>query len=346
MANIMLIDACNLQCPYCFANEFVNRDRNEISDESFYQISEFILSGRKNQRVGIIGGEPMLHSNFDFLISELASDNRVSEIVVFTNGTKLHEHSDICCHPKVRLLINCNSPADIGQSQYDRMCKNIETLIVQKHIQDHMTLGINMYQPDFEYAYLLRLLLKYDFHCVRTSITVPNMDSGRNTDPHEYFRSMKPSVMKFFRILLSNDIVPFYDCNKLIPCLITEEEQNELQYHLDRISKKGIRVKTNILGGCVSCDPVIDIRQDLTAVRCFGLSEWTKQSIADYSSLEELQNHYNMHVDIFKHAVVNSASCIDCSHRKNFTCTGGCLTFKAKRLLDVDVFVVERNLQP
>ena len=35
MANIMLTDTCNLRCPYCFANEFVNKSANEISIENF-----------------------------------------------------------------------------------------------------------------------------------------------------------------------------------------------------------------------------------------------------------------------------------------------------------------------
>lgn len=35
MANIMMTDACNLNCPYCFANEFVNKNKNEITEEAF-----------------------------------------------------------------------------------------------------------------------------------------------------------------------------------------------------------------------------------------------------------------------------------------------------------------------
>lgn len=42
MANIMLTDVCNLRCPYCFANEFVNVDKNEISEQNFKKAVDFI----------------------------------------------------------------------------------------------------------------------------------------------------------------------------------------------------------------------------------------------------------------------------------------------------------------
>lgn len=43
MANIMMTDVCNLRCPYCFANEFVNKDTNEISEENFNRAVDFIV---------------------------------------------------------------------------------------------------------------------------------------------------------------------------------------------------------------------------------------------------------------------------------------------------------------
>lgn len=43
MANIMLTDACNLKCPYCFANEFVNKDKNDITEEAIDEAKDFIV---------------------------------------------------------------------------------------------------------------------------------------------------------------------------------------------------------------------------------------------------------------------------------------------------------------
>lgn len=64
MANIMLTDTCNLKRPYCFANEFVNIDKNEISEQNFKKAVNFILQDGSCDAIGLIGGEPILHSRF------------------------------------------------------------------------------------------------------------------------------------------------------------------------------------------------------------------------------------------------------------------------------------------
>ena len=65
MANIMMTDVCNLRCPYCFANEFVNKDTNEISEENFRKAVDFIVGDGSHSSVGLIGGEPTVHSHFE-----------------------------------------------------------------------------------------------------------------------------------------------------------------------------------------------------------------------------------------------------------------------------------------
>ncbi len=47
-----------------------------------------------------------------------------------------------------------------------------------------------------------------------------------------------------------------------------------------------------------NCSPVIDILPDLRAIRCFGLSEHTKQDINDFSGVSELSRHYDFTFDL------------------------------------------------
>ncbi len=65
MANIMLTDACNLKCPYCFANEFVNKDKNDITEEAFDEATDFIVGDGTHTSVGLVGGEPTIHPRFE-----------------------------------------------------------------------------------------------------------------------------------------------------------------------------------------------------------------------------------------------------------------------------------------
>lgn len=335
MANIMMTDVCNLRCPYCFANEFVNKDTNEISEENFEKAVDFIVGDGSRSSLGLIGGEPTVHSKFESYLRKLIADDRVKTVVVYTNGILIDRYWDVICHPKVRLLINCNSPEDIGEKQFEKLCNNLDYLIEKRMFKKNVTLGINMYQPDFPYEYILNLLKKYDFHHVRVSITVPNMEDERNADAHAYFERMKPGMFQFFHELLSNDIIPNYDCNKIPSCLITEEDVDEFRKYGERKYIRRNIKDSNITDKIVKCSPVIDIRQDLTAVRCFGLSECTKQNIEDFSGIRELENYYLRTIDAYACNTVYSEKCVDCHAREVRKCNGGCLAFKIKDILSM-----------
>ncbi len=338
MANIMMTDVCNLRCPYCFANEFVNKDTNAISEENFDKAVDFIVGDGSHSSVGLIGGEPTIHPDFEKFLRKLIRDDRVKTVVVYTNGIRIHEYWDVICHPKVRLLINCNSPKDIGEKNYARLCENLEYLIETRMFRKNITLGINMYGPDFPYQYILDLLKKYELHHVRVSITVPNLDDERNADAHVYFEKIKPRMFAFFHELFQNEIIPNYDCNKLPSCLVSEEDVAEFRpYGENAFIHKHID-DSNMNDKIVKCSPVIDIRQDLTAVRCFGLSECTKQNINDFSGIQELENYYRRTIDAYACNTVYSEKCIDCHMREVKKCNGGCLAFKIKDILAMREF--------
>lgn len=338
MANIMLTDVCNLRCPYCFANEFVNKDKNEITFENFKKAANFILGDGSTHTVGLIGGEPTIHSHFDKFVRFLIQDTRVKKIVVYTNGLCIDQYWDVICHPKVYLLINCNSPADIGHQNYEQLCRNLDILFLQKIQKEKATLGINMYKPGFEYQYILDLLKRYNFHHVRVSITVPNLSNTRNTDAWPYFLSMKPYVLEFFHKLFQNGIVPNFDCNKIPSCLVAPTEISEFMPYLSNPTVMKYYRASNLATPHVTCKPVIDITQDLKAVRCFGLSEYSKQKIEDFKSITDLRNFYICNFDAYAFNTIYNEKCADCYSRKTLTCNGGCLAFKVNDMMKVHMF--------
>lgn len=108
-------------------------------------------------------------------------------------------------------------------------------------------------------------------------------------------------MFSFFHELLDNEIIPNFDCNKIPSCLIDETELQQFRIYLKNKFIKEHIAQSNISNRCVTCSPVIDIRQDLTAVRCFGLSEYTKVNIENFKGIRDLINYYtnayyNMHI--------------------------------------------------
>lgn len=337
MANIMITEVCNLQCPYCFANEMVNEkeyinkhgNHGNITTENFKRAVDFIATN-PGERVGIIGGEPTVSPDFDNLMKILIEDNRINTVTVFTNGVELKKHIPVLMHPKVGMLINCNSPSDIGENKFKQMVEGLDILINEYYLKDKIALGINMYKPDFEYEYLLELLVKYDMHHVRTSIAVPNTGDKKTIEPQTYFQQMKYSVFGFFDTLRRNNILPTFDCNLMPKCIMLPEEYNWLQ-SFSSLEQSANGVRNNLADGCF-CSPVIDILPDLTAVRCFGMSREEKVPINRFNNINDLRNYFINSYDSYAFGISSYSLCKGCRERESMKCTGGCLAFKADRI--------------
>lgn len=327
MANIMLNEVCNLKCPYCFADEFVNKNPREISIKDFKKALDFALSSGYDERIGLIGGEPTLHSNFKEILVMLINDSRVKNVTIFTNGIKIIDFINEISHPKMHLLINCNSPKNMGDKAFNTMVSNIETLIEKHYLRDRITLGINMYKPNFDYKYILEILTRFKMPSVRTSISVPNVKEYIE-NPLAYFEKMKPRVLEFYNKLGQVGVIPFFDCNAMPSCVWTSKERSKaMKVYPNAISK------TNIFNLEVKCNPIIDILPDLTIIRCFGLSEHTKKRLSDFNNIEEARNYYLRTIDAFSCNTCHSNECSNCRERLVGKCNGGCLCFKIDEIV-------------
>lgn len=330
MANIMITQRCNLKCEYCFANEFVNKKSADISEENFIEAVNFIMTN-PNERIGLIGGEPTVHPKLKKFLEILIADARVNEVMLFTNGLNLDKYAIPLMNRKFRILINCNSPKDIGQAQYDKMVENIDKCINKYYMMEKITLGINLYDKNMDYSYILDLLKRYNMKRLRISITVPNCDSKRTTDAVEYFRKNKEFVLKFFKDLDSIGVVPFYDCNPMPPCILDDNDRESIS---NILAKNHVGIyETNLLSDQCRCEPIIDILTDLRAVRCFGLSEYHKLNIRDYNNIDELKCHFHRLFDSYEFNTCSSDECKNCMQRKIMKCSGGCLAFKIADIL-------------
>lgn len=320
MANIIITDACNLKCPYCFANEFVNRDQNNISLSHFRTAKEFILT--RERRIGLIGGEPLIHPDFREILRDLIFDRRVEKVLVFTNGILCDRYIDEFSNEKFRFLINCNSPKDIGDENFKKLSANLDLMISSRYMKESVGLGINMYKPDFEYRYLLDFLEYYHYDSVRVSITVPNSRMIDGNEIFMHFKNMMPRIADFFSSLRSRGIEPHYDCNKLPPCLYDEDENSVFTEKARRSQPVDM----------VRCNPVIDILQNLEAIRCFGLSRQTRVSISDFENIAELREYYKRNIDAYACNTIYHPNCFKCRNRLKAKCYGGCLAYKIDKI--------------
>ena len=81
------------------------------------------------------------------------------------------------------------------------------------------------------------------------------------------------------------------------------------------------------------CVPVIDILPDYTAVRCFGLSEYTKINIKEFACISDLRNYYLRTIDAYAINSVYDKKCETCYKYKTMKCSAGCLIYKIDEIL-------------
>lgn len=332
MANIFLTRKCNLKCPYCFAEEFVNKENEEVTIENCKKIIDFIKKNG-NKKFGLIGGEPTLHPNFREILKIIIEDEGIKEITIFTNGLLLDKYKDIIFNEKFVFLINCNSPSDIGEKQYQKLRENIKLM---KKNSKKFTLGINIYKQDMNFDFIFELLKIADMHTIRISTALPNDEKEQTNDILENFMEMKPALFKFFKECIKNDISPFNDCNSFPECLLTIEDKRIL-LQLNQIAKK--YNVGNAINSCNCCAPVIDILPDLQAVRCFGLSKYIKASINDFKSLDTLNSYFFNKIDLYSRLSFVKKECENCRFRLLDKC-GICYTYKIKSMEKIKNFAV------
>lgn len=323
MPNIMLTYRCNLNCPYCFANEFVNKKNTDITLEAFKTAIDFLTKDGPSY-VGLIGGEPTIHHEFGNILQIIIKERKIQECTLYTNGLELSPFLDEITTPKFRLLVNCNSPETIGEARFRKLRDNLDKLFFEHYMGDRINLGINYYSDDLDFGYIIELLKRYDLHRVRLSLTVPDFDRCGRISSLEYFRQRKDGLLRLLNVFDENAILPYYDCNKPPFCLWNEEERNWVTAYV----KKYKVSESNLVGNQSICYPVIDILPTLEAVRCFGMSSFEKVRLQDFASVTDLAAYFLNRIDSEAYRIADSDECCDCYHRKTRHCTAGCIGFK------------------
>ena len=335
MPNIMLTYRCNLQCPYCFANEFVNREKTDITIRDFLKAVSFIT--KTESILGIIGGEPTLHPGFGTIMDLLIANPRVKGIRLFTNGLLLHRYIPQVTHPKVETCVNCNSPQNTGETAYASLKQNLDLMFQQENMQGRVLLGFNLYDDDMDCSYIVELLQRYKQHRARISVTAPDLSSCSEPDAMEYFRKRKKFLMEFYKKMDSIGVLPSSDCNHPPYCIWTDEEKEWLEAYAARYP--GIR--TNIADPYSRCYPVVDILPNLHAVRCFGMSDFMKVPIDGFRNFRDIVNYFIYEIDSVAYKLPACEDCKACDEWKARHCLGGCIAYKASKIRSCNEMIMQ-----
>lgn len=307
MPNIMITEQCNLRCEYCFAEKQLG-DR-EMPLPAFVKALAFCTKDQPNAHIGIIGGEPTLHSDFENILKTAISSN-VNSITVFTNGTNLEQYTKLLTNRKVGLLVNFNDAEAMGDELYNKMGTGILRLH-KDYMPGNINLGLNIHKhhvPQLDDMLEMCKLMKLPK--IRLSVSVPTMEYLKGQHILSYFGELKQTYIDVCTSFDAIGVAISQDCNYIPRCVFSHGEVTMLT-DLSRKYSEKLQTRIDYISSTV-CHPVVDILPDLKAIRCFGLSEELSVDINVFESLNELVGYFAVRLDNPLNCKRIGASCDNC----------------------------------
>lgn len=316
MANILLTQKCNQQCPYCFAS--YTEDKSYMSMDAFDTIIRFLAKTPK-EKIGLLGGEPLLHPDFSTICKKLTDNQKVNAVVIYTNGLLLHKYIDLLNEQKYALLINCNEYDFYNPQVYDKLENNIR-MAVRKLSTKNVLLGLNIYKSFMNIDRLIDLLKELDMHKLRMSLAIPNEDI--DISHKKRYDILKDELFRILEKLAIADVVPQFDCNKIPICYYSKSEIEQLN------NLFGKRIKqTNLLKLDYTCKPVIDIYPDMSVCRCFGRTD-IRRHLSEFMNIDDIRKYFFNKIDKYCFDEPIFESCKTCYLSETMNCNGGCLSYR------------------
>lgn len=313
MANIAIVNYCNLKCPYCFADDMIHEKTKTMSIEDYCKVLEFLGRTSKNY-VGIIGGEPTLHPQFREILKETNKYCRECDTgaTLFTNGINLQPYlADI--GDRIGLLINCNSPEFQNADLYAKHLETLDRLHELSWFDKKVTCGCNIHPGLKDYSFFWKLVEKYHLTHARVSVVSPAAQyaSYRN-DKEAYYEMMKPIFVQFCEEAIKHDCRVCIDCGHIPMCYFSMEEREIVLSICDHYEQE-------------LCHPVVDITSDFRATACFGAYE--PVDIRDFDDLIQLEDYLFIRHSIPRIEANCTGKCTTCRKHELLKCQGGCLGF-------------------
>lgn len=311
MPNIAITNYCNLHCPYCFANEFIQEEKQEIQLEQIDSILQFLSKSNNIERIGIIGGEPTLHSNIEEVLNKFvsfSSANNNIPIVIFSNGIHINRISKFL-NKNCSCLINLNEPLIVGQEKWDKILFNLEKLKANGSIQ-FINFGINLYPDIKDFEYIFKVAKNCYKDHIRCSFVAPTCNYV-NVNKDDYYNYAKQIFLNFVKKADEYNVRIELDCNHVPKCYFSEDE-------LAFLEKKVVKWHS-------LCNPVVDITANGKATSCFG--SYDPVDIYQFETLEELTEYLKLNKMCPLQEKNSSGKCLNCEQFKNKECQGGCLAF-------------------
>ena len=282
MANILLTNICNQKCPYCFAVDEIRRKRrnNNLREMSLKDLRTVLDFFKKNKErnVRLMGGEPTLHSKLEKTINYIFS--RGFKVHIFTNGLFSSKITDFLVkkEEKIKYSFNINPPDTYSSQKWNQILKNLKILTPFKNC----LIGGVIWQENFNIDYLLDLANKYPIRAIILRMANPVIGQNNKYFPLRRYSSLAKDIIREIKKSDKDKIRIGLGCG-FSKKMFSKEQLQVLRAY--KVVSRG--------WGCDGNSGRFDIGTDLSAFRCFPLSNWQKKKLTDFNNPEETEDYFS-----------------------------------------------------
>jgi radical SAM protein with 4Fe4S-binding SPASM domain len=309
MANLILTDKCQRNCPYCFAKE---SKTGEFGFEEFKKAVEFIKTGPPV--VYLLGGEPTEHPMFTTFVEHLLNEKCLTR--VFTNGMSPEfKQNNILKtiermkdkHGEIDLLfnVNVNNPKDRSEQE------NILQELFFNNFNRFSYIGHTIYEATENLDYLIDIILDYSLDpAIRLGLALPIFGASNAYLKREDYTYTAKNILNLVKRARGLNISVEFDCGFPM-CMFSFEEVSFL-------------MQQEQSDAAFICGQALDIYPNLEVTNCFALSKLHAVSIMDFNNIEDLYKYFESYFKTERGTYTDS--CQDCFYF-NYACAGGCKAF-------------------
>lgn len=313
MPNLLLTDACNRSCPYCFAKRQLSRDGDggAYLDLPGYTAVLDFMEKSSQRRLNLLGGEPTLHPQFPaFLRYALVRD---VEPHVFTNaicsGARIAEIRAVLDDfegrggEQARFVVNLHDESIREPVEWERQQAFFASL------GRWSSLSYNVYRTGQDFSFLADVIERFGLvRQIRVGLAQPVAGLPTSSLPLADYREVTSRLAEaadeFFRRKISFNL----DCGFPL-CLFTDAE-------LGKMFREGMKLSFR-------CQPCLDIGTDLSVWHCFPLGGQERVPLADFPDLASLSAHFEKRFAAGERKGIFE-KCDACPSRAAEVCHGGC----------------------
>ena len=280
-----------------------------MSRETFSAIVEWMERKPFDRIVHLMGGEPTLHPDIEWMIALLLEHDM--HLTIFSNmatpqaADLAGKLSDL----PITWIANVGNPAQWSAEQRS----NIELAL--KATGPKASLSFNLLPDETDDSWVLELVKRFNLsHNIKIGFVLPTLTSSNMALKDEDYHLITQRVVDLVRAGEPMEISIDYECG--VPhCCFTDEQLGYLWRH-----------RSSINSGCRSR---LDITPEGEVIYCLPLSTAYRRHFSEFedypSCCEWFENRYRPY-----RMLGNKIECADCMLNNPVKCNGGCL---AKNLI-------------